>query len=530
VAAVIGSRVPYAVLAGVYSQARRLAQQLTYLVGTGVLAIDEHDPQQPFRFSPTLLRDVAYNSILYAQRRELHGRVARRIEQLYPELLDMYSTELAHHYQLAEVWPLSFAYSLRAGRYARARNATAEALAAYRQANDLAAAHPGAIGPANRVAALEELADSEVLAGLYDAAHQHLRTLLALRVDAPVPLASVRRKVGNVYEHQGQLDAALNWLRRAHELLVAHGDAALDQARVLSDIGWVCFRRNEFDEARDWLQQAAALLEGPPPKAAWADVEAERAMVQNRLGGAAWMTGDTAQAQRYVERALSSFEALGDLIGQGLALNNLGILAEQRGDWSQAITAYEGALHANSQIGRRREAALNRLNLGIAALHRGNIKGALPALEQAAQQLAAVADALHEVMALRWLARALTQDHRFATAHETLDRALILARRHNLPLERLDVFTARAELALAQGDINAANAALASAQQVQPEVDPASFEVGLFLRLAARLALHNGDHAQAGLLLEEACAIFAELGMAQEVAATNALQLAADAR
>ncbi len=107
-AAVIGTRVPFAVLAGVYSQARRLAHQVTYLVGRELLVVDEHDAQAPLRFRQTLLRDVAYNSILYAQRRELHRRVAERLKQLHEDDQEAYAAEIAYHCRLAEEWQQSF--------------------------------------------------------------------------------------------------------------------------------------------------------------------------------------------------------------------------------------------------------------------------------------------------------------------------------------------------------------------------------------------------------------------------------------
>ena len=49
----------------------------------------------------------------------------------------------------------------------------------------------------------------EALAGHYDAAHQHLRMLLTLHADSPAELARARRRIGSLYENQGQLDAAL---------------------------------------------------------------------------------------------------------------------------------------------------------------------------------------------------------------------------------------------------------------------------------------------------------------------------------
>jgi class 3 adenylate cyclase/predicted ATPase len=536
-AAVIGTRVTYPVLAGVFSQAQQLAQRLTYLVDIGILQIDELDEQGPFCFHPTLLREVAYQSILYTTRRELHRRVAERIELLAQPQNVTYLAELTHHFLLAAEWERACVYSLQLGHQAQSRYATTEALTSYRQAYDLASQHADQVAAIHLHAALEGLADVEVIAGYYDQALPHYEMLLALieanespNVNASAKRALLLCKIGNVYEHQGQLNLALEWMQRARAVLVGSGQQSnLQLARICSDIGWVYFRRGELDPTESWLEQALQLLGQSGQGGESLDTEeqralaAERARAQNRLGGVAWSRGDLLAARTYVEQSLAILVDLGDLLGQTDAQNNLGVLAEQRGDWLEAIRQYEGARKIDEQIGRRREIALSLINLGIVYFHQGDLQGALRLLEQAATQTAQVEDTLHEAMALRWQGRALIGMRCWSAARAVLDRALALATTHSWLLECLDAYAALGELALAEAQAGDVEAALAGGRALQPQVEHDSFELAYFLRFAAQAARARGDDAQAQSLFDECRAIFAALDMRAELAFTESL-------
>jgi class 3 adenylate cyclase/tetratricopeptide (TPR) repeat protein len=530
-AAVIGMSISYKVLAGVYSQARQPALHLMKLVRAGILVADEQEASSVFRFRQALLRDVAYQSILYAQRRELHRRVAERIEIVFEAQIERFEAELAHHYTQAEEYARAYAFALRAARSSHRQHALHEALAGYNQAWALAEQHPEALPHDEAPLVLEELANIETLAGRYDDAHRHYSQLLeaAQRGGAAsgLRMAVLSRKLGSVREQQSMFDEALEWLHRAR-LLIEHGAAgvadplqpapateraaALELSRICSLIGWVHFRRGEPERAQGWLDEALRALD--EAGSAGDDVLMERARVYNRLGGVAWMLGNLPAARVYVERSLADFSALGDLLGRADAQNNLGILAEQLDDWQGAIASYRAALEANEQSGRRRAAAMNRLNLGAAHLQLGDAAAALPLLEQATAETHAIGDSLHEIMALRWLGRAQTRLARFGEAREALRRALANARQGELLLEQLDTYTALGELALAQSNHDDAWVAYSGGEALLRLVERSTLEVGLFLRFAARLEEQAGAPAHSAALRAESQQIFSALGIA----------------
>lgn len=524
VAAVIGTRIAYRVLAGVYSQARQPAHRLMELVRAGILVADEHDAAATFRFRQTLLRDVAYQSILYAQRRELHRRVAEQIELVYAEQLERFAAELAHHYAQAEEHSRACMYALRAARSSRRRYALHEALAGYDQALGLAGQHPGALDPDETARALEEQADVEALAGRFEQAHARYGRLLAAAGPGPgegLRPAVLCRKLGSVCEQQSLFDEALEWLHRARRHLEGaagappEGDrraASLELSRICGLTGWVYFRRGEPERARQWLDEALAALDAAG--GAGDDLLDERARLYNRLGGVAWMLGNLPVARVYVERSLADFTALGDLPGRADAQNNLGILAEQLGDWEAAIDSYQAALEANEQSGRRRAAAMSRLNLGAAHLNLGAPAAALPLLAQATAEMHAIGDTLHAIMARRWLGRAQAGVGRLDEAEQTLRQARADAGQAQLTLEQLDICTALGELALARADLGAALDAHNEGELLLRGVERGTLEAGLFLRFAARVEEQLGSHDQSLALRAESQRILGALGAA----------------
>ena len=72
-------------------------------------------PEPAYVFKHAMIQDVAYNSLLLRQRRELHRAVGAAIEELYPERLAEHYEELAHHFTQGEVWAKAMDYSTLAG-------------------------------------------------------------------------------------------------------------------------------------------------------------------------------------------------------------------------------------------------------------------------------------------------------------------------------------------------------------------------------------------------------------------------------
>lgn len=142
VASVIGHRFQYQILAGVYRYPEILAEGLQQLIDTDLIRPEEPSEQKSadrtYLFRHALLHDVAYEGILYATRRDLHRRVAQRIEEVSNGQTDEHLALLTRHYLLAEEWEPAFRYNMEAGIQAKRRYANQEALAYFSTALDIA--------------------------------------------------------------------------------------------------------------------------------------------------------------------------------------------------------------------------------------------------------------------------------------------------------------------------------------------------------------------------------------------------------
>src|SRR4029079_9306029 len=95
-----------------------------------------------FSFKHALVRDAAYESLLLGRRREWHERIARALEQSFPELVTNEPEVLAYHFAEAGLLPPACDYRMRAGDRAVERSAYQEAVAHFSAGLRLADALP----------------------------------------------------------------------------------------------------------------------------------------------------------------------------------------------------------------------------------------------------------------------------------------------------------------------------------------------------------------------------------------------------
>src|SRR5262249_51448121 len=99
-------------------------------------------PEATYVFKHALVRDAAYGSLLRSTHRQLHGRIARAITALMPQIVETQPELLAHHYGQAGLIDGAIACGLKAGRRSAARFANKEAIAHYTKALEFLAAKP----------------------------------------------------------------------------------------------------------------------------------------------------------------------------------------------------------------------------------------------------------------------------------------------------------------------------------------------------------------------------------------------------
>ncbi|MBK9712906.1 MAG: AAA family ATPase [Kouleothrix sp.] len=131
VASVIGRVFTYYILRDVHPIAAdrpRLAEDLDSLDRLDITPLEMPEPELAYIFKHIITQEVAYNLMLFAQRRALHRAVAEWHERSHADDLSPFYGLLAHHWSKAEVIPRALDYLEKAGEQALHTYANQEAV------------------------------------------------------------------------------------------------------------------------------------------------------------------------------------------------------------------------------------------------------------------------------------------------------------------------------------------------------------------------------------------------------------------
>jgi predicted ATPase len=116
--------------------------------GLGQLVVDEllyqrgRPPRSRYLFKHALIQDAAYQSLLKRTRQQYHERVAKLLEDRFPEVASTQPELVAHHYTQANCPAQAIAYWHKAGMAAASKSANFEAIDQFRRGLALVEALP----------------------------------------------------------------------------------------------------------------------------------------------------------------------------------------------------------------------------------------------------------------------------------------------------------------------------------------------------------------------------------------------------
>lgn len=232
-----------------------LAEGLAELAASGLAVSTGTAPGAvSYTFKHALVQDVAYDSLLRSQRRPLHARIAKVLEERHPETRDREPELLAHHYTAADDPAAAAPLWLKAGEVAMQRFAVPEAVShLHKGINLLETASPGserdllelrfraALGPAlvaGRGWGHPEL--SAVLEPAWSLAHRHRNR------QAYLPILNALWVHTMCVDH---LDVSLRWAEKLLEVGAETGDENLVVVGHRAVSGSV-FWQGRFDVAK----------------------------------------------------------------------------------------------------------------------------------------------------------------------------------------------------------------------------------------------------------------------------------------
>jgi class 3 adenylate cyclase/tetratricopeptide (TPR) repeat protein len=286
------------------------------------------------RFRRPAIQEVAYSSLPFRLRRELHMAVGLRLEHDSGHELDAGASILSHHFSLGGDYARAHRYAMAAARRATEQFSHADAARLYRRAIEAGRAERVAADSRSLADAWEQLGEALRNVGEPAAAAKALTEARRLLRDDPIAQARLCHRHAQVAERTAALSSAVRWLRRGFRCLdgVESADAAVWRARLRSYLGGVRNGQGRWVEAVATCREAISESEtvGELSALAHACFALDYALVESGLPDEATNSW----------QALEIYEQLGDLEHEFQVLNNLGGIAYWGGRWDEAVDLY----------------------------------------------------------------------------------------------------------------------------------------------------------------------------------------------
>jgi predicted ATPase len=233
IGAAIGREFNYELIAAVAPLSQvQLDDSLARLSESGLAFRRGTPPDAIYTFKHALVQDAAYDSLLKSRRRDLHGKIARVIEQHFPSIKTTEPEVLAHHLTAASYTEAAIPVWQTAGELALKRMAPTEAIVHLNQGLELVSTLPRSsqrdaselglrtlLGTA--WVALKGFAAPEVWTSLHPA------LAIAKSLERHDAMASILWGLSNNILTQGRVAESLSWAEEMLELATATGDADL---------------------------------------------------------------------------------------------------------------------------------------------------------------------------------------------------------------------------------------------------------------------------------------------------------------
>ncbi|MBN2026441.1 MAG: AAA family ATPase [Actinobacteria bacterium] len=385
-------------------------------------------PEPEYIFKHALTQEVAYQSLLLKQRREIHARIGQAIETVYPDTLEDFYETLAYHYSCSDDTVKALHYLKLSGEKSASNYSNWEAVRFYQEAINLLDAQPESeeikreklgicrsvidtmmllsypqgsmevLQEAERLA--QELGDDKILTAVYRrfAAYHSVKGDIALglmyaekcfnaaeRLGDVDAMATIASGTCSVRLHAGEISEMAEMSHRALKLLE---EQHREHRAVVG--GWTA-----YSQLSGWYEDAlGALGEFGEEKAAFEkgllnSLEADDAFgigwVEYNHCIALHFKGDGQGLIDHARKAIESFEETGIEIVLGTAWSFLGLGYLYTGSYEQAKANIVKGLELQRKAGVPINIPFCLVFLSLYRMVVGDLEGAARSAEEALQ-------------------------------------------------------------------------------------------------------------------------------------------------
>ncbi len=504
VAACIGQRFPYELLATAASVVGVLKDRLDQYLGTledaALIQREDEWLEREYAFKHVLIRDTVHNGLLKDTRSQFHIAVAQWYEQNTLEGPGPPYALLAYHYEQTDNHEKQRLYFSKAGHQAAQNHALHEACTFTAKALTLTTS------PIQRFELL--LARERVCDLMGDRVQQRadLEELLRLadQEDDDGRRAMVHNRLATWYASQGNYPAAYSTAEKGLDAARRAGDTRME-ARNLQVIASAAWRQGRFTAALGAGQAALGVSRA-------AGDPAGEATSLTTMGVVHRSRGELASARACYQKALDIRRAIGDRRGEAISLSQLGNALYDLGEYTGAFDHHQQALDLFRLIGDRRSQAWSLSGLGTIYLACGDYEAARDCHEQALAIRRAVSDRRGEAVSLGDLGNVLLATGDLEAAQACLEQAVVITRGIGARRDEVHNLTYLARALEKMGDLDKAHAAHQAALSRRRERRQRAASIENVAGLG-RVALERDDLEAARAYAEEVLAYIREHGL-----------------
>jgi tetratricopeptide (TPR) repeat protein len=317
------------------------------LESTGLVSKLFEGGKLQFQIDQPKMREILFAFMDPDLRRRYHGEVGGVLNELYQGREEEVLEELAYHYQRSDQTDRALELAVSAGDRLKAIYANDRALEYYLYIIEKIEDDPQRL--ALWVETHEKLGDLCTTMGKYDIAEHSYDNLLQPEIREKLGSEVVSRsyrKLGKVFEIQGDYDNALKCYKDARNFLAQEPESQLldERIRVFNSIGWVYVCMGKYEKAMAISLEGLRMIEGSTEKI-------EHAMIFNTIGSANYCKGNLSQAIEFHTRSLKIRENLENIPEVTASLNNLGSAFLANAEYGEAFEHFRRALAVSEEIG-----------------------------------------------------------------------------------------------------------------------------------------------------------------------------------
>lgn len=314
---------------------------------------------QYFVFTHSIIQEIAYHSLLFKDRKNLHIKIGSVIEEMYFSKIDSKVEELAYHFKNSNDKEKAAFYLNKAGDKAQSLYAFSNAVNYFQDCiNILETSKPKKKRLIKFSEIYNKLSFSQSIIGERKKSEISLTKALEYckKTKDKDNESFVLMSMGNLYGDMGKWDKAIEYFQDS--LLIGEEVNNLRRkARTIKSMGVVYLFKGDTERGYKYLKDSLKICEK-------IKAEALYAMVLNNIGIYYDMVGEWENAAKYYKKSLSISKKLNNIIQMSNIMGNLGFAYSSLNESEQAIHYFKESIKISERIGDIYNKGINLIHLG----------------------------------------------------------------------------------------------------------------------------------------------------------------------